>query len=387
MLKSLFGDLGPPEDPRPRPGFPAASAQAADASSFGVHGRLDDGGEQNVFVTGSPAQAIREHFRAGLAAGEPAAPMMTLIDQSHRRAPALLRALGVASGVALERLQLREQATLRRLATIERVGVQRHDRPLLKVYQAESRDGGNDEAEVVTALAERSQLTVVLLSGGSVDAALYTLRALLDAVRQSTWRCPALAFFLPADATWLAARIGGADWPPRLTVDVFEDTLEGDSALWQDLLQLWDRGDTAQAAAGDDTAEGPDLPLVGRLLAQLVHGEGLSGCALVDAAAGTVLAGELPLGGDGDVEPPAPSSGGLHRAAMACSLALRSHLHAARSLGLPPVEEITLTAGDQMHVMRLVASHPGWFLLALLDRRRTNATLVRFKLMEAEKNI
>jgi hypothetical protein len=209
-------------------------------------------------------------------------------------------------------------------------------------------------------------------------------------VRQSTWRCPALAFFLPADATWLAARIGGADWPPRLTVDVFEDTLQGDATLWQDLLQLWDRGDTAPAADGDGTAEGPDLPLVGRLLAQLVHGEGLSGCALVDAAAGTVLAGELPLAGgdgDGDVEPPAPSAGGLHRAAMACSLALRSHLHAARSLGLPPVEEITLAAGDQMHVMRLVASHPGWFLLAMLDRRRTNATLVRFKLMEAEKNI
>lgn len=382
MLKSLFGELGPPERGRDDP-------QAADAVPFGVHGRLDDGGEQNVFVTGSPAQAIREHFRAGLAAGEPAAPMMTLIDQSHRRAPALLRALGAASGAALERLQLREQATLRRLATIERVGVQRRGRPLLKVYQAESRDGGNDEAEVVTALAERSQLTVVLLAGASVDAALHTLRALLDAVRQSTWRCPALAFFLPADATWLAARIGGADWPPRLTVDVFEDTLQGDATLWQDLLQLWDRGDAAPATGGggDGTAEALDLPLVGRLLAQLVHGEGLSGCALVDAAAGTVLAGELPLAGDGDVEPPVPSAGGLHRAAMACSLALRGHLHAARSLGLPPVEEITLAAGDQMHVMRLVASHPGWFLLAMLDRRRTNATLVRFKLMEAEKNI
>ena len=75
MLKSLFGELGPPER------GPAASvpAPAADAVPFGVHGRLDDGDAENVFVTGSPAQAIREHFRASLAAGESAAPMMTLI--------------------------------------------------------------------------------------------------------------------------------------------------------------------------------------------------------------------------------------------------------------------------------------------------------------------
>lgn len=397
MLKSLFGDLGPPERGRPGkdlPDFPSTTVLAADALPFGVHGQLDDGDAQNVFVTGSPAQAIREHFRARLAAGEAAAAMMTLIDRSHRRAPALLRALGAASGAPLERLQLREQATLRQLATIERVGVQRRDRPPLKVYQAESRDGGNDEAEVITALAERSQLTVVLLAGATVDGALQTLRALLEAVRQSTWRCTALAFFLPADATWLASRIRGADWPPRLQVDVFEDTLEGDSALWQDLLQLWERSDVSAAAAGvgivaadgdgdgDGDSETPDLQLVHRLLAQLVHAEGLAGCALVDAAAGGVLAGELPL-----VAEPGQPAPDLKRAAMACSLALRSHLHAAHALGLPPVEEITLAAGDQMHVMRLVASRPGWFLLAMLDRRRTNATLVRFKLMEAEKNL
>jgi hypothetical protein len=126
---------------------------------------------------------------------------------------------------------------------------------------------------------------------------------------------------------------------------------------------------------------------VARLLAQLVHAEGLDGCALVDAAAGTVLAGELPLADPGTAGGAVTDTPGLQRAALACSLALRSHLHAARTLDLPPVEEITLAAGDRMHVMRLVASRPGWFLLALLDRRRTNATLVRFKLMEAEKNL
>jgi hypothetical protein len=99
----------------------------------------------------------------------------------------------------------------------------------------------------------------------------------------------------------------------------------------------------------------------------------------VDGAAGTVIAGELPLLGD-----PQPN---LQRAAMACSLALRSHQHAARTMGLPPIEEITLTAGDHQHILRVVASRPGYFLLAMLDRRRTNVTLARFKLMEAEKSL
>jgi hypothetical protein len=391
MLKSLFGELGPPERERPGTGVaaepPSATALAADGMPFGVHGRLDEGDVQNVFVTGSPAQAMREHFRALRAQGEAAAPMLTLIDPGHHRAPALLRALAGAAGAPLERMLLREQATLRQLASIERVGVPRHRQPPIKVYQAEGRDGGNDEAEVVTALAERSQLTVVLMAGASSDGALHTLRALLEAVRQSTWRCPALAFFVPADNTWLAARIGGADWPPHLKVDVFEAVPQADSALWQDLLQLWEQVDGLTAADTGAAAEGPDLPLVARLLAQLVHAEGLDGCALVDAAAGTVLAGELPLADPGTAGGPVTDTPGLQRAALACSLALRSHLHAARTLDLPPVEEITLAAGDRMHVMRLVASRPGWFLLALLDRRRTNATLVRFKLMEAEKNL
>jgi hypothetical protein len=54
-------------------------------------------------------------------------------------------------------------------------------------------------------------------------------------------------------------------------------------------------------------------------------------------------------------------------------------------MGLPAVEELTVTAGDHQHVIRAIASRPGFFVLAMLDRRRTNVALVRFKLRDLER--
>lgn len=380
MFKSLFGELGPSEGgaPGPAPARDFPSTAVLESGAFNVHHQLKDGDAQSLFVTGSAAQAIRDHFRRQTHEGGSTAAMVTLVDLSRARAPALLRALSHASGSPLERMDLREQATLRTLSTVERVSVSRRERPPLKIYHADSLTGTMDEAEIATALAERSRLTAVLISGASVDVAMGLVRALHDAVQQSTWRCPSLAFFVPADAAWLASRIRGMGWPASVSVDVLADPGGGNNALWQALLQLWERRDVP--TLWNDAAEGVDLALVGRLLTQLAQTEGLLACALVDAAAGTVLAGELPRGG-GDSEP------NLQRAAMACSLALRSHQHAARSMGLPPIEEIALTAGDHQQLLRVVGSHPGWFLLAMLDRRRTNATLARFKLLEAEKSL
>jgi hypothetical protein len=51
------------------------------------------------------------------------------------------------------------------------------------------------------------------------------------------------------------------------------------------------------------------------------------------------------------------------------------------------VEELTVTAGDHIHILRTLSARPGVFLLALLDRRRTNLALARFTLLEAEKSL
>lgn len=379
MLKSLFGDLGPRE----------GAAQAAEASGFpsttvvedavfNVHHHVAEAQGDSLFVTGSPAQAIRDHFRHQQAGGEAPSPMITLVDLSRSRAATLLRALAQASQTEVQRLQLREQATLRTLATVERVAVTRRDRPPLKLYHPDHHVGGNDEAEITAALAERSQLTAVLLAGASVEAAMAVLQGLQQAVHHSTWRCPALVFFVPADAQWLVNRVRSLPWPAQLQLEVYADELHTPNALWNGLLQAWERHATRPRTPA--ATPGPaEQALMGRVLAPLVHTEGLTGCALVDGATGTVLAGEL--------LPDAEGTANLQRTAMACTLALRSHQHAARTMGLPPVEEISLTAGDHQHLIRVVAAHPGWFLVALLDRRRTNVTLARFKLMEAEKQV
>jgi predicted regulator of Ras-like GTPase activity (Roadblock/LC7/MglB family) len=98
---------------------------------------------------------------------------------------------------------------------------------------------------------------------------------------------------------------------------------------------------------------------------------------LVDGAGGQMLAGESSL--------PAGLAPDLPRAALAASLALRAQQHAARTMAQPPVEEVSVTCGDHQHLLRTLAGRPGLFLLALLDRKRTNVALVRLKLREAER--
>jgi len=349
---------------------------------FNVHARVGDPHAQNLFVTGSPSQAIREHFRRTRDDLGQRNQMITLLDLARGRAAPLLKALSEATGAPVERLHLRDQATLKTLATIERTTVRRRDRDTLKVYFADTRDAGSEEAEVCAALMERSQLTAVLLDGVPLEAAHRAIDELLSATRHSTWRCPLIAFLLPPTAAAQAAHIRALPWPAHLRVDLVAEPLRGASALWNTLLSLWEQRRDEPLPMGHGRgmgAEGLDPKITARLLAQLLHGEGVHGCALVDGAAGTLLAGEVSL-------PPglAPD---LQRAALATSLALRAQQHAARTMGWPPVEEYTLSAGDHQHIVRSIAARPGLFLLALLDRKRANVALARFKLREAERSL
>lgn len=387
MLSSLFGDLGP------------AKAQAAghgerdDARGFAttavlqppfaVHGQVDDVHAQNLFVTGSPAQAIREHFRHTRADLGEATQMVTLLDLSRRRASALLSALSEATGAPVERLQLREQGTLRTLALIERSTVQRRGQDTLKVYHADTRGAGSEEAEITAALMERSQLCVVLLEDVDVETALETVMRLEEAARHSTWRCPFIAFFLPPTAPSLARRIRAGAWPSAMRIEVVTEPARGSSALWNAMLALWEQYREQRAferTTGAGSLDSLDAGLLQRVLMQLQHCEGVQACAIVDGAAGTLIAGRVQPGYE-DVTPD------LQRVALANSLALRAQQHAARTMGLPAVEELTVTAGEHLHIVRALVRRPGVFLLALLDRRRTNLALARFTLLEAEKSL
>jgi hypothetical protein len=115
-------------------------------------------------------------------------------------------------------------------------------------------------------------------------------------------------------------------------------------------------------------------------LAGMLALDGLIGCAVVDATTGLVLARESR----------APTTAGspvdMDLAAAASAQVLRAHRQAARNMGLPDaVEELMTCAGPRQQVIRAVARHPELFLVALLEKHRTNLALARFQLMEVER--
>jgi hypothetical protein len=286
---------------------------------------------------------------------------------------------------------------------------------------------GAENAEIPVALMERSHLTTVIigpLQPHSIDA---LLDALHTAAMLPTWRCPNLLFMLPPNAVWIANKIGAMPWPGRLHVHVLSESMTGASSVWNAMLGLWNHvkeqpgwdpnGDVALNAEGvravritmlpardedtsveqffdptqSESAAAPaalrvtrdvlDPGHAKRALSGMLGLDGLLGCAVVDSTTGLVLARESrsALQPDSHVVD-------MDLAAAACAQILRAHRQAARSMGMPEaVEELMTSAGPRQQVIRTVARHHDLFLVALLEKHRTNLALARFQLMEVER--
>lgn len=445
MLTSLFGDLGPhkggngkkTEDAHPADaGFAATAIMQSVATEVNASGQMVDRHSHDLVVTGSPAQAIREHFASTRADLDTATPLLTLLDPAGVWASAVIKALSDAGGRPIERLHLREHTTLRTLATIERTTLVRRHEDTLRIVHADVRAPGRDNAEVPVALMERSQLVTVIigpLQSHAIDALLESLH---DAVLLPTWRCAHLMFMLPPNAVWIANKVEATAWPARLHVHVLSESMTGASAVWNAMLGVWNQvksqpgwnaepthpligtndfpikvselGEASQdagAAARPTDAGGPSqlggtgpvgagltvqAPLARsrhvleaararQALTGMLTLDGLLGCAVVDGTTGLVLAHET-RGGSTVVD--------MDVAAAACAQLLRAHRQAARAMSLPdPVDEIMTSAGQRQQVIRTVSRHPGLFLVVLLDKHRTNLALARFQLMEVERGL
>ena len=48
---------------------------------------------------------------------------------------------------------------------------------------------------------------------------------------------------------------------------------------------------------------------------------------------------------------------------------------------------VTSSNGTRQHVLRVLTRYPEVFVLAVLDRQRTNLPLARYKLMELDKSL
>ena len=414
MLTSLFGDLGPAHRPKAGGdaadgGFAATAIMESVASEVNARGQVVDRHSHDLVVTGSPAQAIREHFADTRPDLDTATSLITLLDPAGVWASAVIKALSDAGGRPIERLHLREHSTLRTLATIERTTLVRRHEDTLRIYHADVRAPGSENAEIPVALMERSQMTTVIigpLQPHAIDALLAALHA---AAMLPTWRCPNLLFMLPPNAVWITNKISAITWPGRLHVHVLSESLTGASSVWNAMLGMWNQvkaqpgwepaanlplgpGEfpirVSELGAPAGPAGAPSAMHISRnvldpararlALAGMLALDGLLACAVVDSTTGLVLAREF------RGEPPL----NMDLAAAACAQTLRAHRAAARSMGLnDEIDELMTSAGSRQQVMRTVLHHPDLFLVVLLDKSRTNLALARFQLMEVERGL
>ncbi len=438
MLTSLFGDLGSSKGPDrkkrgadanadPDGGFAATAIMESVATEVNARGQMVDRHSKDLVVTGSPAQAIREHFAATRADLDTATSLITLLDPAGVWAAAVIKALSDAGGRPIERLHLREQTTLRTLAMIERTTLVRRHEDTLRIYHADVRAPGRDAAEIPVALMERSQMTTVIIGPLQPHAIDGLLDALHSAAMLPTWRCPNLLFMLPPNAVWIANKISAVVWPARLHVHVLSESMTGASSVWNAMLGMWNQvkaqpgwdptAHPAMMGMGDfpikvselDAAPAPaasaqlvpggavalptadpappamrisrsllDPARARKALAGMLSLDGLLGCAVVDGTTGLVLARETREDHPVDMD----------LVAAGCAQVLRAHRQAARTMGMAEqVDEVMTTAGPRQQVVRTLSRHPDLFLVAMLDKHRTNLALARFQLMEVERGL
>jgi hypothetical protein len=345
--------------------------------------------------------------------------MITLFDPARVWAGAVVRTLSDATGQPVDRMHVRDQGTFKSLATIERTSLPRNSDETLRIYHADVPGRSSDIASIPLTLMERSDLGAVVVDHqmhpSSVDE---MLRMLQTVTASADWRCPHLLFLLPTGAHWIVTKIERTVWPRHIQVQTVSESISSASGVWNKLLGHWQHVCLA-AAAGTashathasppsvhtpmaataaqqqatphltprNTLSGPltlitpettpaSLPELLRtecLLQDLMQVDGLIYVAIADVRRGNVFAGS---GYGPDID----------RAVQAGSDILRAHRDSLRSLGHwkpnEPVEEILVTAGTRYHILRVLPAHPEYFLLAVLDKLRSNLAITRFRVME-----
>jgi len=433
MLKSLFGDLYPLRDAASKREAAAPTEFAATAILETVTGEVGDSGHlidrhtRDLFVTGSPAQAMRAHFASQREDALDGQRFITLYDPAQMWAASVIKALSDASGQPIERLHLRDQSTLGTLAMIERTLLPRRLEDTLKIYHADVRAQGRDAQLIPLALMERSDLTVVIIGpmhSSAVESMIETLRR---AAHSEVWRCQELLFLLPVGAHWIVEKIQGTVWPAGVHVQVQTEPLTSASTVWNLLLTHWNRvrpqephelsdltlrplpqplpnlqahavndalspraqepvwhteasgsgsAVSIEGAVGEPHRPPPHPARAAAVLQELMLLDGLIFAALVDINTGLVIASE----GRGPV---------VDRAAAAAAEVLTVHRRTLRQMGHwrpnDPVDEVLVTAGSRYHILRTLQAHPDLFILAVLDKLRSNLAMTRFRIMEAQQ--
>lgn len=388
MYQSLFGDsqtdrsvdvASPAGEP-----FSVSHVDASRESTAGDDGRLTEWYHQDVYVSGSPLDAMRRHLASALPAET--SRMFTLVDASAAWAPRVLQELSAATDQPLQRVTLRDAGTQRVWATVNRTLIPRRGDATLKVYHANAPAIGErltdteDLDEVALALMEVSDMAAFVVGARTSPASFETQVARLVLATQAvTWRCPTLAFVVPPSLDWASRRIAQVDWPNDIAVEIIDDVLASPAQAWNVLLSAWDRHDLAllPKLTVERLEAAEEARAIGRQLRQLMDTAGIMGAAVANAATGLLVAGESH---DRGVD--------LAQAAAALAPAMQAHQQSNQILGnASAVEEVIVSAGSRQFVMRPLPRRADLFLLAQLDRSHSNLTLARLKVAEAQRNL
>jgi hypothetical protein len=386
MLRTLFGELAPrrvaPSDIPPTAPAPLHEGGAAVLQDRRSAVRSIRDGAVDVVVDASPAAAMRAHFAATRADLDHAGAMITLLDPSGLWAAQVIHALSDAASQPVERLALRERGTLRTLAVIERTVVPRHQSTPLKVYHADIRATGLEQEEIANALAEGSHLTAVVIGTMQPHAVMALLRSMLAATRQPEWRCPWLVFLLPPGSAGMRQRILDQDWPATVRVAAMAESLTSASSVWNTVLTAWEAAAAGPLPPQESTGQSDLAPLlqqdaVERALGLVSRTEGLLACGLVNLACGDLIASD------------SRNSSQRTLAGMAAAMCAAHQAHVATAgPGAPPPDEILVTAGGSQALLRTLPAAGALIgIVAILDRQQANLSLLRFRMLEAEKHL
>jgi hypothetical protein len=267
---------------------------------------------------------------------------------------------------------------------IERATVSTPKGERLKVYHADIRTAGADDDEVGDVLAERSHMSVVIIGALQAHAVASMVRRLVSATRDASWRCPWLVFVLPPGAAPLRHRLLGQEWPEHVHISIInESMMGGPTQLWNAILDAWNDRDSGIAPlTGLTEAErlrattSTRAAAAIRALTYLTSTDGLLACGVIDATRNEVVAFE-------SVD---MTQSELARIANALIAARNAHARVAEAIGSRS-DELLISIGPMTQLLRTCSASQGLVIVAVIDRKRVSLPQLRFKLLEAEKQL
>jgi hypothetical protein len=420
VLKSLFGDLMP-TTPGSSPGnampeFAATAILETSNTEVTAQGRMVDRRQEEVYFSGSPGAAIREHLTR--APADPNVRLITMLDPSRMWAPGVVKALSDATGQPVERLHLRDEDTEQLRVTLERTSVPRRSEATLKIYHADVGTQDTHTLEAPLALMEQSHMAAVIIGAMSMPDIGALMTTLMRAVRSPHWRCETLLFLLPPGQLGLSTRLSQSDWPQKLRVEVLDEPLTGTSSVWNALLGAWDRAHAPvpMPPVQDEAAVQPRITtaapaaalpaqvlppstlatpaatprkalnqatqhaaLVQRHLRELLNLPGVLACGLADIDGGELVSG---------MTHPSPSAAQHDAAGIAAALAALAHANRAATQALDAsdsAQELIATNEHCVHLLRPCVHNAHLFLFARIKRHQGNLALIKLQLAETDR--